>query len=53
MEAITFLYKEVVKKMTGIGLLCGSPEMLEGSVTLKVRLGGSGSGRDLMFQADL
>lgn len=52
MEAITFLYKEVVKKMTGVRLLWGSPDIPEGSVTLKVRLRGRGSGRDFMFQAD-
>jgi hypothetical protein len=48
MEAIKFLYKEVVKKMTRLRLLWFSPEILEDNVTFKVMLRGKGSGRDLI-----
>lgn len=47
MEAIKFLYKEVVKKMTGLSLLRFSPEIPEDKVTCKVMPSGKSSGRDL------
>lgn len=46
MEAITFLYKEAIKKMTRVRLLCFSPETPEDNVALRGMLRGKGSGRD-------
>lgn len=49
--AITFLNKEIIKKMTGVRFLWGSPEITEGNVILNVRLRDRGSGREFMFHA--